>query len=378
MKALYLDYAAATPLSDVALQAMQPFFSEQFYNPSATYQAARTVRTALSDARKNVAAVLGCRDNELIFTAGGTEANNIAVHGVMSQYPKAKVVISGIEHDSVRLPAAEYSVTELPTLPSGHIDIEALKTSIDDNTVLVSVMYVNNEIGTVQPIRKVAQLVKSIRTSRAERGVSLPLLLHTDACQAGNYLPLMTNSLGIDLMTINGGKIYGPKQSAVLYVKSGVELKPIIQGGGQERKLRSGTENVAACVGLSAALVQAQNNREAENERLTSVRKQFCEKLVETIPGAILVGRGNLAPHIVSFCIPEISNERLIFQLDQQGIMVAAGSACSASSEETSHVLAAVGLSEKEARSTLRVSFGKNTNAADLQKFVDVLKSLVS
>ena len=267
-KQIYLDHAAATPVDPNVLSAMQPFFSQNFYNPSANYSAANEVRKSLESARSKVAHWLGARSSEIIFTAGGSEANNLAIHGVMRQFPKANIVVSAIEHESVLVAAEYYDIRLVSVQPDGRLDLEDLAKKIDKNTVLVSIMHANPEIGTVQPLRDISKIVAEARRSSSRK---LPILFHTDACQAANYLDLHVARLGVDLMTINGGKIYGPKQSGALYVKAGVELLPLIDGGGQERGLRSGTENVAGAIGLAEALDIVQSTRHDEVARRRQV-----------------------------------------------------------------------------------------------------------
>lgn len=369
MKQLYFDHAAATPVSKKVLAAMQPYFSERFYNPSALYLAAQDVKQAITGARERVARILGAKSKEIIFTSGGTEANNLAIHGIMQKFPDASIVTTAIEHESVLAPAGLYAHKIAPVKPDGRLDIKLLASLIDDKTVLVSVMYANNEIGTVQPLHEIAKLLKEIRENRRKANKKLPLYFHTDAAQAGNYLSLLVHSLGVDMMTLNGGKIYGPKQSGVLFVRTSVELAPQILGGGQERKLRSGTENVPAIIGFAEALRESSNMREAESERLVNLRQRFLSDLSKTYPDAQLNGSlSHRLPNNVHLTIPGVDNERLMMELDEQGIMVATGSACSASSDEPSHVLRAIGLSDEAARSSLRITFGRETDEADVDK----------
>ncbi len=380
MKApIYLDYAAATPLDERVLAAMQPYFADNFYNPSALYGAARDTHKVLDTARARVAAMFGARPSEIVFTAGGTESDNLAIHGIMQQFPEGNIVTSAIEHDAVLVPAEQYNHRSAPVKEDGLIDLNELEKLIDDKTVLVSIMYANNEIGTVQPISKIAKKLQFLREQRRQTGNQLPLYFHTDACQAAAYLDLHVARLGVDLMTINGGKIYGPKQSGTLYVRGGITLAPLVLGGGQERGLRSGTENVAACVGLAAALELVQANRHDEARRLQELQKQFIDAVSEELPQAIIRGSRKLRlPNNVHLTIPGADNERLLIQLDEAGIMAAAGSACSASSEMPSHVLRALGLSDDEARASLRFSMGRATTAEQVKTTVATLAQLVA
>jgi cysteine desulfurase len=372
---IYLDHAAATPLDPAVLAAMQPYLTDEFYNPSATYQPALKVRQALDGARSTVAHWLGARSSEIIFTAGGTETNNLAIHGVMRQFPEGNIVVSRIEHESVLAPAQSYDCREVAVQPDGRLDIADLQRQIDDQTVLVSVMYANNEIGTIQPLREVAKLVAEIRARRGVKG--RPLYLHTDACQAANYLDLHVARLGVDLMTLNGGKIYGPKQSGVLYAKSNVGLQPQLLGGGQERGLRSGTENIAGAIGFATALQLAQEQRHNETERLQVLQQQWFELVERQMPSAVINGsRKFRLPNNLHLTLPGKDNERLLIQLEQAGILAAAGSACSASDEEPSHVLRALGLSDAEARASLRFTMGRSTTEAMVAKAVRALSKL--
>jgi cysteine desulfurase len=376
IKSIYLDYAAATPMSESVVESMLPYFTEHFHNPSATYLDGRSSRSALETSRQQIAQCLGARSGEIIFTAGATEANNLAVQGVAKMYPEAEILVSAVEHDSVLQPArATGKVRIIPVDSKGTVDLEKLEKLITNSTVLVSVMIVNNEIGTVQPIKEITEILNK---SRKIRKGSLPLYFHTDAAQAPSYLDLHVSRLGVDLMSINGGKIYGPKQSGILYIKSGTLIKPIVLGGGQENNFRSGTENVAGCVGFAVALVKAQDKRKFEQPRLKKLKDQFIDELSKKIPEAEVNGSlKNSAPHIVSVTFPSSDNERLMMELDEAGVQVAVGSACSASSDESSHVLRAIGLSDEQARSTLRFSFGRQTTSEQVVKTINILQKLV-
>lgn len=376
METIYLDYAAATPVHPAVMAAMQPYFAKEFYNPSAIYLAAKKIKQDIEEARAKVAQTLGARSSEIVFTAGGTEANNLAIKGVISQFPGANVVVSAIEHESVLVPAGEFNCRLAPVDKQGIVDLSKLEKLIDDKTVLISVIYANNEIGTVQPLRQISQLLGQIR---AKRKNNLPLYFHTDACQAGAYLDLHVNRLGVDLMTLNGGKICGPKQSGTLYVKTGVQLQPQILGGGQESGRRSGTENIAGIVGFAKALELAQNNKLTEIKRLQDLQKLFMELLQKNIPAVIINGSMKYRlPNNVHVTITGQDNERLLMELDERGIQCAAGSACSASSEEPSHVLKAIGLTDKQAQSSLRFSMGRDTTESDIKKTAKTLTEIVN
>lgn len=368
---VYLDYAAATPLNKSVLTVMQPYFAKQFYNPSATYLPAQAVKKDLEKARASVAAMIGAYPAEIVFTAGATEANNLAIRGVIEQFPGSNVVVSAIEHESVLQPAKLYDTRLAPVSSEGLVDLSALEKLIDDKTVLVSVMYANNEVGTIQPLKKIAVILEQKRCARSN---ALPLYFHTDAAQAANYLDLHVSRLGVDLMSLNGGKIYGPKQSGALYVHHQVKLQSLIVGGGQERGLRAGTENIAGCIGFATALALAQTMRPIEVARLSSLQHLFFDLLKQKIPNMFVNGsRKQRLPNNVHITITGIDNERVLIQLGQAGILAAAGSACSASSGEPSHVLSAMGLGDIDARASLRFSLGRGTTEADIRQVVIAL-----
>jgi len=375
VKYIYLDYAAATPMDPKVVTAMRPYFSRQFYNPSSIYLAGKAANQALVAARSTVAQILGARPGEVIFTAGATEANNLAIQGVMRTHSKGEILVSTIEHESVLAPASLFNCRMIPVDKKGRVILEQLEAMVNKKTVLVSIGLVNNEIGTVQPLANIAKMLNKLSKLRGPKG--LPLYLHTDGAQAPNYFDLHVSRLGVDLMTINSGKIYGPKQSGALYVRAGIKLQPLILGGGQENGLRSGTENVAGVVGLAAALKLANAKHQSESKRVASLRQLFISGLKENVPKATINGSDKYqAPHILSATFAGYDNERLMMELDERGVQAAAGSACSASSDEPSHALAAIGLSEAEARSSLRFSFGRDTTEADIIQTTKILREL--
>jgi cysteine desulfurase len=373
-----MDYSAATPMRPEVIEAMRPFWNEEFYNPSAIYLSAKAVKKQLEEARRRVAVQLGARPAEIVFTAGATEANNLAVQGVARSFPEGEMLISAIEHESVTAPAQLLGAKEIPVDGKGLIILNKLSNLLSDKTVLVSVILVNNEIGIIQPLAEVAKIVAEERRRRQSAGNKLPLYLHTDAAQAANYLDLHASRLGVDLMSLNGSKSYGPKQSGLLYIKAGTLIQPLIAGGGQEFNLRSGTENVAAIHGFTKALELAQAARHEESNRLSGLRKNLEEQIKADFPQATINGSPNhRAPHITSVTFDSVDNERLVMQLDERGIMCAVGSACSASSEEPSPVLRAIGLSERQARGTLRLSLGAGIGQPEIDKVVAVLRDLL-
>lgn len=378
-KSIYLDYAASTPLDKHIFDVMQPYFTEKFYNPSATYMASRAVREDLNLARAKVANWLGARSGEIYFTAGATEANNLAITGVLRQFPQGEVLVSAIEHDSVRTPAQQFNCNKIAVTTKGILDLDDLQKNLNPNVVLVSVMLVNNELGTIQPLREVAKRISVEREKRLKAGNKTPLYLHTDAAQAANYLDLHAARLGVDLMSINGGKIYGPKQTGVLYVKAGLQLQPLVLGGGQERNLRSGTENVPGFIGLAEALEVTQKLKDKESRRLCDIRNYFIDELAKNIPSAHINGSLKYqSPHIAHVTFPGVDNERLMMELDERGVQVAVASACSAAKVEPSHVLNAIGMSEELARASLRFSFGRQTTKKQIVQTIQLLKRINS
>jgi cysteine desulfurase len=376
---IYLDYAAATPMDPRVLQAMEPYLTERFYNPSAVYLPAVSVRKDLDAARTRIALILGTRPSEIIFTAGATEANNLVIRGVLEQYPGSNVLVSSVEHESVLKPAHLYDCKEIPSTAQGIIDAESVKELVDNHTVLVSVMYANNEVGSVQPIHQIALALEEIRRERRKSGNELPLYLHTDAAQSPAYLDLHVSRLGADFMTLNGGKIYGPKQTGILFAGSHARFKPQVLGGGQERGLRAGTENVAGVIGLAKALELVQERKADESKRLKDLQTLFFDLIKQRVPQAVINGsQKHRLPNNVHLTIPGQDNERLLIELDEAGIMAAAGSACSASNEEPSHVLRAMGIGDHDAQSSLRFSMGLSTDEDAIRKTVETLAVIVA
>ncbi len=379
MKSIYLDFAAASPMDKEVFLAMKPYLADNFYNPASQYLAAKSVRKDIEKARSGIAHWLGVRPVELVFTAGGTEANNLAVNGVMQRFPGANIVLSSIEHEAVSKPASRYDTVTVDVDKDGLVYLEKLKKAINDQTVMVSIMYANNEVGTVQSMKKIAEIIKSVLQSRKNIGNDLPLYFHTDACQAAAYLDLHANTLGVDMMTINAGKIYGPKQSGALYVRAGLAILPQVLGGGQELGLRSGTENVANIVGFAKALDLVQTRRIKEVKRMSKLQSTFIELLERAIPTVTINGsKKHRLPNNVHITVPGTDNELLMMQLDEAGVQCAVGSACSASNDEPSHVLKAIGLSDEAARSSLRFSMGFQTTELEVRKTVLLLEKILN
>jgi cysteine desulfurase len=321
--------------------------------------------------------VLGVRPGEIVFTAGATEANNLAIHGVMAKHPGKKVLVSAIEHDSILEAAKQYDYGLTPVDKLGHVDLKKLKELLTDDVALVSIMWVNNEIGTIQMMSSITKLIHEVRSARIMKGNFTPLVLHSDAAQAPNLLALFPKRSGVDLLSLNGGKIYGPKQSGALYVASGLDLEPLLYGGGQEHGLRSGTENVAGIIGFSHAFVKAAAMRVDEEKRLAALREVFVKELTRQLPQAELSTTASAAYNFIHVVIPGSDNERLMMELDEAGIQCAVGSACSASSDEPSHVLKAIGFTDQQTQSSLRFTMGRSTTEADVRQTVKTLAKLV-
>ncbi len=386
-KLIYLDNAATTPIDPSVLKTMQPFWSKSFGNPSSLYKLGVEANNALTTARKKIASTLSARPEEIIFTAGATESINLAIQGVVkaTTIKNPHVIISAIEHEAVieAAKATEAKLTILPVNSIGLIDIDKLKKAITKDTVLVSIMYANNEIGTIEPIHEISKLLRKINLERTAKKLT-KIYFHTDASQAAGFLDLNVHKLGVDLLSLNGSKIYGPKQTGILYKSSDIKLKPIIYGGGQENNLRSGTENVAGFVGLAHALEAAQKNKESETKKQTTLRNFFVTQILKNIPAAKLNGPSIVGeeskyrmPNNVSVTFPTLEGEVLVIYLDSYNIAASTGSACTTSSDEPSHVLKAIGVTNKLSRNTVRFSLGKHTTKEELSYTIKVLVNLV-
>lgn len=358
---IYLDHAAATPLDERVFAAMQPFFTEQFYNPSAAYQPAREVRAAYEDARHRLAMAIGASRDEIILTAGATESVNIAFHGVLNN--GGHVVIGATEHAAVRGAASAFDFSIAGSSEKGIITPEAVTSAIQDDTRLVSITLAESELGTVQKLRDIAEIIRKTRERRLVIGNSTPIYLHTDASQAAGLLDVNVARLGVDLLTLNAGKVYGPKQVGLLWVRRGIILEPFIRGGGQERALRSGTENVAGAVGFAAAIELARDIRYDEIKRLTTLRDSLEKQLLAAIPDMVINGhpKRRLPSHL-HVSVPGLDAERAVFALEERGVLVATGAACAANKGTRSAVLTAIGLSDELADGSLRFTLGHLSN----------------
>ncbi|QQR64486.1 cysteine desulfurase [Candidatus Kaiserbacteria bacterium] len=379
MKTIYLDNAASTPIRDEVFCAMLPFLQETYGNPSSIHHKGRAAYDALSTAREEVARDIGAHGKEIIFTSGGTESNNLALHGVMKnvRHRKSHILVSAIEHVSV-LASAEDLRGEgcdeeyIPVDTYGLVSVKEVMTRVRADTALISIMYANNEIGTVEPIAEIAKAL------RDRFGADRPLL-HTDACQAPGQLPLDVTTLGVDLMTLNGSKMYGPKGVGMLYVREGVRFTPTARGGHQEHGMRAGTENLAGIVGFARALTLAEEDQTHECARLINLRDTLITRIQKSFPDATLHGHPTLRlPGNVHFSFPHIEGESLVLLLDTFGICASTGSACNAEDLVPSHVLRAIGISVERIHGTLRFTLGRTTTEADIDTTVDALTHAVT
>ncbi len=385
LQRIYLDHAAATPLDPRVFAAMEPFMTKEFGNGSALYREGVVAKNTILEARKKIAEILYAHPDEIIFTGSGTEGNNFAIQGVIKSArekwgeKKPHVITSAIEHPSVLLVCKALerwgvAVSYVGVDGNGIIKLDELKKALRKETVLVSVMYANNEIGTVEPIHEIAKI---IRAWRKQNETPFPYF-HTDACQAANYLSLHVERLGVDLLTLNGSKIYGPKGMGALFVRRGVPLSPLMYGGGQERELRPGTENVAGIVGLTEALKIAEKIKEKESKRLTTLRNHFISSVLNKIPGALLNGDPIMRiPNNMNISIPGIESDYLIIELDAHGISASARSACKSMDEEGSHVIMALGRGTIGTESGVRFTLGRSTTKKDTDYVIGVLPQLV-
>lgn len=372
---IYLDYAATTPTDPRVVEAMLPYFTERWGNPSSVYAFGRAARRAVDRARDTLAEILGCRPNELIFTSCGSESDNLAIKGVAfaRQSEGRHLITSKIEHHAV-LHTFEwleryfgFEVTYLDVDGYGVVDLAQLERSLRPDTTLVSIMYANNEIGTIQPIPEIAAMLKG-------RGV----VFHTDAVQAGGSLEVDVERLGVDLLSLSGHKLYAPKGIGLLYVRRGTPLLPQLQGGGQERGLRAGTENVPYIVGFARAAEIAYAEREARNERFARLRDRLIAGVLERIPGAHLTGHPTQRlANSASFVFEHTDGESILLNLDQEGIFASSGSACTAGSLEVSHVLKALGLAPELAAGSLRLTTGLHTTEDEIDVVIETLPRVI-
>lgn len=408
-KTIYLDHAATTPVDEKVLKVMQPFFSAHFGNPSALYSASVKANEALNDARRSIAEVLNTQPDTIIFTSGGTESDNLAIFGIAnspleggvggvmnealkphthlppsreeSATTKKHIISIGIEHPAVlepleRLKNQGWVITYIPVDKTGLVNASEVIKAIRPETILISIMFANNEIGTIEPI---AEIGRQLLRYRKEHNTSLPYF-HTDACQAAGYLDLSVEKLHVDLMTVNSGKIYGPKGVGCLYVRRGLSLEPQQLGGSQEKHLRAGTENIPGIVGFAKALELVHQSKQKETLRLEKLTAYFWQQIQKkfshvTLNGPI-VGDKRL-PNNLNITFPGVDGEALLIYLDSFGISCSTGSACTATTAEPSHVLKTIGLTEAQIKSTIRFSLGKTTSKQDIDYTIRALTNLL-
>lgn len=373
-KTIYLDYAAATPVLAEVFEAMQPYFMEQFGNPSSVHGKGQESRMGVDKSRRTVAEILNCNPREIIFTGSGTESDNLAIQGVCRAHGKGHIIVSSIEHSAV-LNTVEYleqnhgfEVTYLEVGENGIVNPGDVASAIRKDTILCSVMYANNEIGTINNIAEIGRICREAN-----------VLFHTDACQAGGALELDVEKLNVDMMTLNGSKIYGPKGIGILYRKQGIKLVPMIFGGeGQEHRLRAGTENVAGIIGIAKALEIAEEWRNGPGpSQMAELRDYAIEKLL-TIPDSYLNGeRASRLPNNVNISFAGIDGATLLMRLDMEGVYLTSGSACTSGSLEPSHVLRAIGRDSELATGGIRITLGRTTSKEDLDYAIEVLEKVI-
>lgn len=375
MNRVYLDYAATTPTHPDVVQTMLPYFGESFGNASSIYSYGREARAAITTARKSVAELIGAREDEIVFTGGGTEADNMALKGIAfaADGTRNHIITTSIEHHAVLgsckfLEKQGYHVTYLPVDRYGMVNPDDVRRAITDRTLLVSVMHANNEVGTIQPIAEIGRMARSA-------GV----YFHTDAVQTVGHVPIAVDDMGIDLLSMSAHKLYGPKGVGALFVRSGTLISPLIHGGAQERNRRAGTENLSGIVGFGAAAELARQAMSEEAERLGTLRDRLITGLLERIPDAQLNGHPtDRLPNNVNLSVDYVEGESMLLHLDMEGICASTGSACTSGSLEPSHVLLSMGLSHQLAHGSLRLSLGKWTTEEHIDRVIEALPGIVS
>jgi cysteine desulfurase len=372
---IYLDTAATTPVRRKVLEAMWPYLTGEFGNPSSHHNLGKQASTALGLARERVAAIFGCRANEITFTAGGTEADNLAIKGVSLASPRGKhIITSAIEHEAV-LESCDYlqrhhgfEISILPVDHFGRVDTEVFRKALRTDTTLCSIMLANNEVGTIQPIAELAEIAREFH-----------IPIHTDAVQAAGALDLTIIALGVDALSISGHKIGAPKGVGALFLRGRLQAEPVLHGGGQERGRRSGTENVAGAVGLATALELAVANREERMAQLSSKRDRLIHGVLNSVPSAVLTGHPqDRLPGSASFCFPGTSGETVLLQLEERGIICSSGSACAAGSDEPSHVLLAMGMAPAVAQTAVRFTLSETITSEEIDQVTQSVRESVN
>jgi cysteine desulfurase len=375
MARVYLDYAATTPTHPQVLNAMLPYFADSFGNPSSIYSEGREAKSAVEQARTKVAELIGARSEEIVFTSGGTEADNFALEGVAyaNENKGNHIITSSIEHHAV-LETAKYlhkrgfKITYLPVDKHGLVNPDDVKKAITDKTILISAMHANNEVGTIEPVEEIGEIAR-------QAGV----YFHTDAVQTVGHIPVNVDRLKADLLSISGHKLYGPKGVGALYIRKGTKLAPLIHGGGQENRRRAGTHNVPGIVGLGKAAELAGQEADKEAERLAHLRDKLIEGLLQKIEDVHLNGHPRRRlPNNVNVSIDFVEGESMLLSLDLDGISASTGSACSSASLEPSHVLLALGLSPEQAHGSLRFTLGRENTETDIERVLQVLPGIVA
>ena len=375
MKTTYMDYSATTYVKPEVLDAMMPFFTEKFGNPSSFYGISRETKMAVDNARAQVAKAINCDPNEVYFTGGGSEADNWAIKGIATAHMKKgnHIITTKIEHHAVLhtcefLEKFGFEVTYLDVNEEGFIDLKQLESAITDKTILVSIMFANNEIGTIQPIKEIGAICREKK-----------VLFHTDAVQAIGSVPVDVKEMNIDLLSLAGHKLYGPKGIGALYIRKGVRIDNLIHGGGQERGRRAGTENIPGVVGLGKAIELATENIEENRARLTVLRDKLIDGILERIPYARLNGpRGDKRlPGNSNISFEFIEGESILLSLDFEGICASSGSACTSGSLDPSHVLLAIGLPHEKAHGSLRTTLGAASTEEDVEKLLNELPPII-
>jgi cysteine desulfurase len=369
---IYLDHAAGTPVSRKVFEAMQPYFLADFFNPSAAYLPAKKVAADYEAAKGEIAHAIGAKAADLVITAGATEANNLAFTALSSG---GEILYLETEHDSVRNVAKFLGGKPIRVLKSGLIDLDDLRAKISEKTEMISVATVNNELGTIQPLSEIAQIIKLEKIRRMKNGEKRQLLLHSDASQALNLLDLNVARTGVDLLTLNAAKVYGPKGVGALYVSHDALLQPINRGGGQENGLRSGTENVPGVIGFAAAVTESKKHLNGNRKKYSEWKKAFLAELgTENVK---IINKKRALDNFIVVSFPGIDAERLIYLLEEQEVYVATGAACAASKGQKSHTLRAIGLTDAEINGSLRITLGETNDLEQIKRAASIIKNAV-
>jgi len=369
---IYLDNAASTKIHEDVLESMIPYLKEQYGNPSSIHRYGRQAHKAIEKARTQIANLINADPSEILFTSGGTESNNTALYGIAKKNPSSRIITSSIEHDAIlepckRLEKDGFDLVYLPVDNSGLVDPLILKNNLSENTSLVSIMFGNNEVGTIEPISDFVDICK-------EKNI----IFHTDAVQAIGKISIDVKKLGVDLLSISSHKINGPKGVGALYIKSGISIDPVILGGGQENGLRSGTENVANIVGFGKACELSQKNLEKNISKMRELRDYLSKKIIHEIPEVVLNGHSETRlPNNIHLTFLGVNGEDLLIKLDEYGIAASTGSACSVQIQKASHVLQAMGFSHEQITGSLRLTIGISNNFEEMDKTVEILKNVV-